>query len=89
MQDFMNTESQKFFEVVLDRTSEVVVVVQAEDSMQAWCRALLVQDQLDPAHTFTVGAVNVRPASLPFKAPTFSSGYFSVLDELRAANNLR
>jgi len=88
MQDFMDIQSQPFFEVVLDRTSEVVVVVQASDTMQAWTRALQVQDQLDPRHTFTIGAVKIRPASLPFRAPTFSSGWFSVMEELRAANNL-
>ena len=84
----MDIQSQTFFEVVLDRTDEVVVVVQAADKMQAWTRALAVQDQLDPGHTFNVGGVKVRVATLPFRAPTFSSGYFSVLDELRATNNL-
>ena len=59
--------------------------MQAASEIQAWNRALLIQDQLDPAHTFSIGAVKVRAASLPFRAPTFSDGYFSVLDELRAA----
>lgn len=82
MRDPMTVKSETFFEIVVERTQQIACVIQARNEKQAYLRSLKIEGQLDHRHAFA-GAVKARPATLPFRAATFSSGYFQVLDEIR------